>query len=361
MTNYLNMNNEKAIAIKELPDPKQKMIFPPDMDYFYFNDAHDFPFKPKAKEYSAVNAWWMAECSFLAYAHPGFARLAYRIAGFADFRFFGGKSTECMVAWNKTCVIVSFRGTEIGSVSTLREIFTDLDTASVPFPKGGRVHRGFLNALNEIWEGENGLLKFLDDLLSLNPKRPLWFTGHSLGGALASLAFTYIPTAAGLYVFGSPRLGDPDFVKLCRNRQVWRVENAKDPIVLIPPDVPKLKLNYQHLGTLVYLDDEGEVHSDRPILNIEEMKHKARKSAGRQLFRFSKIFTKSKQNGQSLGARAREAYNEFGEHINRSVMEWRDYLNSIDHKAGIHLEDHMPVFYCVKLWNLLYKSRIRED
>ena len=138
--------------------------------------------------------------------------MGYKLAGFEMFMFFHGIGTECMVSWNSQAVIVSFRGTELKSRSVLHEIQTDLNTIPVPFELGGKVHKGFLKGLEEIWGGSEGLHNFLEDRINENPQRPLWITGHSLGGALAALCFARIPEATGLYLYGAPLIGDDGFL-----------------------------------------------------------------------------------------------------------------------------------------------------
>ena len=85
---------------KVLPDARHYDVIPPDMDYVYFEHCETVSPEPEDTEFSPVNAWWLSECSFLTYCHPGFVRMAYRLAGLDGFRFFGGKGTECMAGWN---------------------------------------------------------------------------------------------------------------------------------------------------------------------------------------------------------------------------------------------------------------------
>ena len=240
------------------------------MDYIYFENHKSFPFEPEKKAFSLNNAWWLGECAFLVYNHPGFARMAFKLAGLDHFRFFQGPGTECMVSCNDETVIVSFRGTEMKSFSALHEIRTDLDTIPVPFDGGGKVHRGFLAGLEEIWSGEDGLKAFLDSLLADKPERPLWICGHSLGGALATLCLARIPRAAGAYVYGSPRVGDQAFMDLLEDRPFFRIEHARDPIPMVPPDLPSMKFCFRDPGQLVFIDKPGRILSERTQLSTED-------------------------------------------------------------------------------------------
>ena len=329
---------------KELPNPKKRDIIPPDMEYLYFENAGDFPLETENTEYSPVNAWWFAECAFLAYTHPGFARMAYKLIGFDNFKFFHGIGTECMVVWSSQVVIVAFRGTELKSRSVLHEINTDLNTKPVPFELGGRVHKGFLKGLEEIWGGPAGLQIFLKNLINKSPERPLWITGHSLGGALAALSFARIPEAKGLYLYGTPRVGDKNFLALFEGRSVWRIENARDPVPLVPPDIPRLKFNFGDLGTLKFINREGEVHDRRPIFILE---------AKTMIDRKIKEVNKSMVPARLKRRNSKKAIERIRKQLEINKKEWKKLFDSFYKDFGLNADDHQPIFYVTKLWNAL--------
>jgi len=343
------MNDE---LLKPIVVPQEYPILPPDMDYLYFENADLYPFEPDVLEFSPVNAWWLSECAFLVYCHPGFARMAMKLAGFDHFKFFQGKGTECMVCWNNDSVIVSFRGTEMKSLSAFHEIRTDLNTVPVPFDRGGNVHKGFLKGLEEIWEGADGLNRFLTELIAEDKNRPLWITGHSLGGALAALCFARIESASGLYVFGAPRIGDQEFVDLSNNRPVWRVEHSRDPIPMVPPDVPKLKFNFKDMGQLIFISFDGKLLFERPVVSAEEEKEKVLMKISEQKKRRESL---SPQGLKTIldKEKAKKLIAEINEHLLLSKDEWKEYLQSLENGIGLKIQDHMPIYYCCKLWNIL--------
>lgn len=337
---------------KELPNPKKRDIIPPDMDYLYFENTGDFPLETENTEYSAVNAWWFAECAFLAYTHPGFARIAYKLIGFDYFKFFHGIGTECMVVWTNKVVIVAFRGTELKSRSVLHEINTDLNAKPVPFELGGRVHKGFLKGLEEIWGGPDGLQIFLKNLIDENPERPLWVTGHSLGGALAALSFARIPEAKGLYLYGAPRVGDKDFLCLFEGRSVWRIENARDPVPLIPPDIPKLKFNFEDLGSLRFITLEGEILDRRPVFILDDQKKKyleAKTFLDKRIKEMNKALTTTTLTREG----SKKVISRINEQLQLTRMEWKSQFDSFFRDFGLNADDHQPIFYVIKLWNAL--------
>lgn len=337
---------------KPVPRPREYPILPPDMNYIYFENAHLFPFQPEQREYSPVNAWWLSECSFLVYCHPGFARMAMTLAGFDHFHFFQGKGTECFVSWNKDSIIVAFRGTEMKSLSAFHELRTDLNTVPVDFDKGSKVHKGFLKGLEEIWDGEEGLKLFLETLSAENPTRPMWICGHSLGGALAALCFAGMEQATGLYLFGAPRIGDGEFSRIFDNRPVWRVEHGRDPIPLVPPDVPPLKFNFKDIGKLAYIDYRGEILFDRPLVSVEEEKEKVLMKLSQQRKRRESL-TGEGLTGVLDKERAKNLITGINEHLMKSRGEWKEYFDSLDKGIGFKIQDHMPIYYSTKLWNNL--------
>ncbi len=340
---------------KPIPNPREYPILPPDMNYIYFENAHLFPFEPEKRDYSPVNAWWLSECAFLVYCHPGFARMAMALVGFDHFHFFQGKGTECMVSWNKDSIIVAFRGTEMKSLSAFHELRTDLNTAPVDFDKGSKVHKGFLKGLQEIWEGEEGLKLFLETLSAEAPSRSMWICGHSLGGALAALCFARLEKASGLYIYGAPRIGDGEFVRICDNRPVWRVEHGRDPIPLVPPDVPALNFNFKDMGKLIYIDYRGEILFERPLVTVEEEKSKVLLNISQQRKRRESLSVEGFK-GVLDKDRAKTLINGINEHIMQSRVEWKEYFDSLDKGIGLKIKDHMPIYYCAKLWNILIEG-----
>lgn len=346
----------ETIKIKNLPNPKNRDLIPPDMDYIYFEGCECFHFEPEKEEYSPANAWWLSECAFLAYCHPGFARMAYKLAGFNHFRFFQGVGTECMVSWNDQSAIVSFRGTELKSLSALHEIRTDLNAVPVSFPEAGKVHRGFLRGLEEVWAGEGQLKEFLNKLLTEDSQRPLWITGHSLGGALAALCFARIPEAKGLYIYGAPRVGDAEFVDQFKGRCAWRIENSQDPVPMVPPDIPSVGFNFKDIGNLKFLNWDGKVLDRRPEFILSD--HKTKYLDAKTVIdnRIKEINTALVQavRGKEGSGKVRK---KISEHLNLTKKEWKSHMDGLFNEYGLKVDEHQPIFYTVKLWNALLASQ----
>ncbi|MDF3127966.1 lipase family protein [Kiritimatiellaeota bacterium B1221] len=337
---------------KEIPHPKNYDVIPPDMGYRYFENGAQFPLQPAELKYTPVNAWWFAEFSFLAYCHPGFVRMAVKLAGFDGFFFVSGKGTECMVSWNHEVCVIAFRGTELKSRSALHEVKTDLNALPVAFEKGGKVHGGFLAGLEEVWGGENGLEQKVQALAKANPQRPIWITGHSLGGALAALCFARLPAATGLYLYGSPRVGDQTFIQANMGRPIFRIENATDPVPLVPPDIPKLKFNFGDLGELRFLDWQGKVLKERPVFVLEHHKEGYREAKEMLDEKFREL-TYSVSLSKAGFRTSKKLIKELDHHHRNHVKEWRLQMKRSLKQFGLNLDEHQPIFYAVKTWNAL--------
>ncbi len=126
-------------------------------------------------------------------------------------------------------VVLAFRGTEPTSIKDIR---SDAKGVTVPCESGGKVHSGFKEAYELVSLDIQTRLK-QDDCKN----KPLFVTGHSLGGALATVAAKRLTHEAGIaacYTFGCPRVGDEVWVSGLKT-PVYRVVNAADSVTMLPP------------------------------------------------------------------------------------------------------------------------------
>jgi triacylglycerol lipase len=90
--------------------------------------------------------------------------------------------------------------------------------------------------------------------------RTLWFTGHSLGAAMAAICagrcrLSHIRSnPRALYTFGSPRIGNHRYVNYV-HLEAYRWVNNNDVVTRLPPSW----LGYRHKGQEVYLNAYGEI------------------------------------------------------------------------------------------------------
>ncbi|MEK4048258.1 lipase family protein [Paenibacillus sp. FSL H8-0048] len=151
-------------------------------------------------------------------------------------------------------IIIAWRG----SIST-NDWLSNMNAAQKKFKyiqEPCMTHRGF----TDIYASARDAI--LSVLGTLSPEKTLYVTGHSLGGALATLCTLDIAansafTAPRLYTYGSPRVGDPDFAKAFSRyvRSSYRYANLFDVTTYVPPTVYKLpkqktKYYYTHVHTL---------------------------------------------------------------------------------------------------------------
>jgi hypothetical protein len=164
-------------------------------------------------------------------------------------------------------IIASFRGT-----STPQSIIADLDLfkAKADFewkgifkrtPDNAKLHRGFQNTYARIRAKTQESLKRLAQRF---PDYEIVFTGHSLGGSVASMAavdFYESNPGTGnrisIFTFGQPRTGNrawADYLQslpfASRNHRIVRED---DPV----PHVPLLSMGYVHAGIQHNLDDRN--------------------------------------------------------------------------------------------------------
>ena len=276
-TGGLAQNDSKTqdrLRPKNVPEITWKNISPPFKDYRYYDHVEMFPFEYNSKAFSPTNAWWLSEAATLVYADEEFVRTRFRKAGMNQVVFWDKDTTECFVASNDKFALVVFRGSEIWKkkekfdlAKILADLMTDVDIRLVDWEQGGKVHRGFKKALDEVWDD---LFIHIEKLHRKGLK--IWFGGHSLGAALATLAADRCPYAAGVYTIGSPRVGDSDF-RDQYHVQAYRIVNNSDIVTKVPP-----KGYYRHVAEIRFIDDHGRVH-DRVAESKKEniaIKHEPR-------------------------------------------------------------------------------------
>lgn len=143
-------------------------------------------------------------------------------------------------------IIVAFRGSE-----RFIDFITDLDWLQDPYPyvpNSGRTDRGFNKVYNSIRED------LIYHLKQLSPNKVLYITGHSLGGAVATLAALDLAvntsfTEPHVYTYASPRVGNRDFVESYNGivKNSVRVFNISDIVPRLPP--AEIPFSYRHVAT----------------------------------------------------------------------------------------------------------------
>ena len=202
----------------------------------------------------------MATLSEVAYKDLEEAKETFNHWGFTKHKFFDIDGAQCYLVWNDDDAVVIFRGTEPKQWSDVK---ADLNA----FKRRGRykhgyVHGGFQGELDKIWDE-------LDTELSVLEDRDIHVTGHSLGGAMATLAAKRISEEYDnvhcIYTFGSPSI---------MTDQIWedghfRVYLENDPVPFLPP------FPYVHWGVRINAEtlDWDEDHPIGDITKIDARDH----------------------------------------------------------------------------------------
>jgi len=139
------------------------------------------------------------------------------------------------VVRNKTTgsIFVAFRGTV-----SLEDWLTDFTFPEEAHP-WGKVEDGFAHVYNQCSADVRTFVK-AGARASTQPPRVV-VTGHSLGGALATLATADLVSEgvapqAAMYTFASPRVGDRPFAREFNKHvlQRWRIANTEDIVPALP-------------------------------------------------------------------------------------------------------------------------------
>lgn len=152
-------------------------------------------------------------------------------------------------------IYVSFRGT-----ANIMDDVDDIDAIQAPYnfvSGAGNVSSGFLSVYTDI---RDEILNKVNELAMTGNFTDLFITGHSLGAALAFLAFPDFSENAGpldsvtMYNFAGPAAGDSQFVTAYENQESlnrisFRVVNTNDLVPKLPPQgLDCLLFSYEHVG-----------------------------------------------------------------------------------------------------------------
>ena len=213
------------------------------------------------------NAYWMARLSQVVYKEdeseilkllkeedPGFINIDSVSEGNAQAIFVEHRQYFCM----------AFRGTDeltdwLDNLTATKTEFLDL---------GDAFHEGFYQHFEKIWQKLEEIYKDRREKNALQGKNPLplFFTGHSLGGALATIATAQWVLNGdrqftSTYTFGQPRAVTPKLARtlapMCGSR-FFRFHNNNDIIPRFPPRA----MGFSHMGQIAYIDTDKEIYLD---------------------------------------------------------------------------------------------------
>ena len=197
---------------------------------------------------------------------------------------FDYKGTQALLISSKTYLALVFRGTE---ATSFQDIKTDMKARKTQCPSKGGIHSGFHEAYELI------ATQIQQELNQPQyAKKPLFIAGHSLGGALATIAAKRLEHQGGIaacYSYGSPRVGDEEWSHGIKT-PIFRLVNAIDCVTMLPPGGMFIKMvkfllsfipffgtviaqflsafeGYHHVGDMRYLTNcKPEIYDDVHLL-----------------------------------------------------------------------------------------------
>ncbi len=200
---------------------------------------------------------------------------------------FGDKNGCVIVTKNK--VMVCYHGTKFEDYFSSdaddkkrarREMDNNLLTSPAKMNFGDKevdVHKGYKN---EYEQSKNNMLKILNGALEHpNDQKPIEFNGHSLGGAVATIAaLDFVCSNSNIDVnrvsvnsFGAPKFFSSGAKELCKEKglenKITRVAQYLDPVVNFPRNG-----KYEHVGKEISLVGAATLHSTNTYRKIADKK-----------------------------------------------------------------------------------------
>lgn len=168
--------------------------------------------------YSNKQAVLMAKCSKIVYSSKFRAKRLLEKKSFT-LKYFHSREPSFLIAEHDQHIVVAFRGNKktFDFINILKFLYTE--------KKVKRIHSGFKTTYDKV----HYLIWFH---LSQLPNKPIYFTGHSSGGALAVIATNQLEEfpIAGCYTFGAPPIGIKELEHPIQ-KPVYEMMTDEDPLL----------------------------------------------------------------------------------------------------------------------------------
>lgn len=183
----------------------------------------------------------------IAYLTEDESRPIVHTMGYTESVLVDHKGAECLIVENSERVVLCFRGTEPKEFSDIK---ADLKAWKHESETEGMVHAGFYEYLERIWDH---VLAYISS--DERKHKALYICGHSLGGAMATLASSRLQDRiVACYTYGSPRVGGRVWRSNCTFAHYRHVNNND-----VVPRVPFWIMGFRHYGELVYINHYGNI------------------------------------------------------------------------------------------------------
>lgn len=202
----------------------------------------------------------MAELAMIAYNDEAEAQRAAVAIGFTEAKLFDHDGSQAYRFRNEHDVVLACRGTE---PTEWNDIQADANAVLSVVGSLGKVHSGFNREVDDLWPVLEEAVRGLE--------QPVWFCGHSLGGAMATIcayrckASSLTASLQELHTFGSPRVGCKRYVRHAEITHYRWVHN-NDVVTRVPP----VWMGYRHCGREVYLDRRGRIRKLTGLLRSRD-------------------------------------------------------------------------------------------
>ncbi|MFK5914109.1 MAG: lipase family protein [Woeseiaceae bacterium] len=254
------------------------VIFPQKFTPAIISESRDFESLWKTKKH-----WVFSNLSHIAYFSSEQIQTFMQQLGAEKTCFYNHKGAQAYLSIWEDKAVLCFRGTQsvenpterqdhlnfvrkfflrfliklpinpFSLLSINNDIWADLKLIQTSFnnQSSTKVHSGFLEEINKIWDNSEIENNILNDIQQHVGEKPIWVTGHSLGGAMATLAGMKYSFQA-VTTFGEPRVGKnigKSFISTTHTRFV----NGDDPVTKVPP---RLFSYYKHHGNKIHIHKE---------------------------------------------------------------------------------------------------------
>ena len=202
----------------------------------------------------------LAELAMISYNDEAEAKRAGAAIGFTETQLFDNDGSQAYRFRSEHDCVMACRGTEPTEWNDLR---ADANASLAVAGSFGKVHSGFNREVEDLWP-------LLEDVLRDN-SQPVWFCGHSLGAAMATICAyrcklaSIVTNPEELHTFGSPRVADKRY--LCQTPlEHFRWVHNNDIVTRVPP----VWMGYRHGGNEIYRDRFGKIRKLTGLLRSRD-------------------------------------------------------------------------------------------